>query len=144
MMMMMVMITLAEARMGVRRTVHKASSRKAGHKPGQGRVARLATQAMVRAEIAANPLGDAGVPYWYIQCNTTLAHCWERPTSKPHFMAISLSSDRTCMVDTAAVGFVASWCKAKEKGDPEWWYPIVGIPLFLRVVSLIQAPGLRA
>jgi hypothetical protein len=142
MMMVMVMITLAEARMGVRGTVRKASSRTARPRSGQGRVARLATQEMVRAEIVANPLGHAGVPYWYMQCNTTLSHCRER--TGPVFMAISISSKKTCMVDTSAVGFVTEWCKPPKRNEAPWWFPIVGIPLFVKMVYLIPSPGLRA
>lgn len=149
--MLLIVIMLAtEGKMGMHRTVHKASSRKAVHKSGQGREARLATRAMVRAEIAANPLGHAGVPYWYTQCNTTLSRCRE-PKARPQFVVIS-KSNKTCKVDTSAVGFVTEWCtkpKAKPKPkaegiEPEWYYPLVVYYFYKKCLRpWIDVPGLK-
>ena len=85
-MMMIVMIIIiamlpgVEGRVRIGLRTFRGTRRKGRGGPSKAAKVRLATRERVQEEIRGNPLGHAGVPYWYTMCNRTLKRCFD-PTN---------------------------------------------------------------
>jgi hypothetical protein len=141
MILMIVMLPGVEPRVRIGLKTFRGTRRKSGG-PSKAAKVRLATRATVQEEIRGNPLGHAGVPYWYTMCNTTLKRCFDPTNTSARFLNIYDPSEtrwrRTCKVDTAALGFQTEWCTPPPK-PPN---PVIDVLLWIAFGVAIVTTGL--